>query len=279
MAQQAQKLTSMSAHSSNSPSNLLIRPLRLLLRRKRRHSNLLILAAKQPMEHPPLILDALPDAQILAFIHHVLARLDGNVAVARNLLRGGQSAVYALLGRVEHLGDEAPFARLLGRNVVACENRLHGPRLADRLGKALGPARARNNPQLDLGLAKHGLGPRVEDVAHHGQLAAAAQRVPVYGCDQGLLEEGDEVGPLFYEVVAVGGAEGEVGHLFDVGAGGEGFVRAGEDDGADGGGGLEGAEGGVEFEDEGGGEGIEGFGAVELDWRELAVFDLELLEP
>jgi hypothetical protein len=42
---------------------------------------------------------------------------------------------------------------------------------------------------------------------------------------------------------------------------------------------LEGAEGGVEFEDEGGGEGIEGFGAVELDWRELAVFDLELLEP
>lgn len=65
--------------------------------------------------------------------------------------------------------------------------------------------------------------------------------------------------------MAVGGAEGEVFHFFDVGAGGEGFFGAGEDDGADGGVGLEGAEGGVEFEDEGGAEGVEGFGAVELD--------------
>jgi hypothetical protein len=34
---------------------------------------------------------------------------------------------------------------------------------------------------------------------------------------------------------------------------------------------LEGPEGGVDFEDEGRGEGVEGFGAVQLDWWGLVV--------
>lgn len=58
-------------------------------------------------------------------------------------------------------------------------------------------------------------------------------------------------------------AEGQVFHLFDVGTGGEGFLAAGEHDGAGGGVIIEGKEGGVELGEEGGGEGVEGAGAVE----------------
>ena len=43
------------------------------------------------------------------------------------------------------------------------------------------------------------------------------------------------MGPGGDEVGAVGVGESEGRHLLDVGAGGEGFVGAGEDDGADGG--------------------------------------------
>jgi hypothetical protein len=44
-------------------------------------------------------------------------------------------------------------------------------------------------------------------------------------------------------------------------------VRAGEDDGADGGRSVEIVERRVEFGEEGGGEGVEGFGAVEVYCR------------
>ena len=74
-----------------------------------------------------------------------------------------------------------------------------------------------------------------------------------------------EVRPGLDEVIGVGVGEGFGGHFFDVGAGGEGFLGAREDGGADGGVGVEGAEGGVKVGYEGGEEGVEGFGAVELD--------------
>jgi len=80
---------------------------------------------------------------------------------------------------------------------------------------------------------------------------------------QGLGQEGGEVGPVLDEGGAVGGREGQRRHFFDVGTGGEGTLGAGQDYGADGGGGLEGAEGGVEFIDERGAERVKGFGAVD----------------
>lgn len=83
------------------------------------------------------------------------------------------------------------------------------------------------------------------------------------GGDDGFFDGGSQVGPGLDEGVEVGLGEGQGRHLLDVGAGGEGALGAGEEDGADGGGLLEGEEGGVEFGDEGGGEGVEGFGAVE----------------
>lgn len=61
--------------------HLLILPLRLLLCREGRHSNLLVLASKQAMEHSPLILNTFPDAQILALVNDLLASLDSDLTV------------------------------------------------------------------------------------------------------------------------------------------------------------------------------------------------------
>ena len=87
----------------------------------------------------------------------------------------------------------------------------------------------------------------------------------VDSADDGFADSVVQFTPGLDEVVAVRVGEGLIPHLQDVGAGFEGFLRAGEDGGADGGVGIEGVQGGVQVADERGEEGVEGFGAVELD--------------
>ena len=71
-----------------------------------------------------------------------------------------------------------------------------------------------------------------------------------------FLDRVVEITPALDEVVSVGVGEVFSSHFFDVGAGGEGFLAAGEDGGTDGGVGIKGAEGGVEFGYEGCEEGV-----------------------
>ncbi len=87
----------------------------------------------------------------------------------------------------------------------------------------------------------------------------------INGADDGFADGVVELTPALYKVVAVSIGESLVAHFEDVGTGGESFLGAREDCGTDGGVGIEGVEGGVEVADEGGEEGVEGFGAVELD--------------
>ena len=75
----------------------------------------------------------------------------------------------------------------------------------------------------------------------------------------------DDGGPGGDEVGIARLSEGEVFHLLDVSAGGEGFFAAGEDDGPDGGVGVIVLQGGIEFGEEGVGESVEGAGAAESD--------------
>ena len=56
----------------------------------------------------------------------------------------------------------------------------------------------------------------VEDVGHHGELAAAAKGVAVYGAEERFPEAEDCGGPIEDEFVGVGRGEGQVAHFFDV---------------------------------------------------------------
>ena len=79
------------------------------------------------------------------------------------------------------------------------------------------------------------------------------------GGDDGLAEVA-QLCPVSEEVARVDLGELLVLHLLDVGAGGKGLIRAGEDDGADRVVGREGAQGRVDLVEQGRVEGCEQFG-------------------
>jgi len=231
------------------------------------HTDFLVLTSEKRVEDSPLILYAFSYTEILALVDHLLTRLHCHLAVARNLRSRRNRPVQALLRAIEALGRESPLLGLRAAEVVTGEDELHGLALADRPRQSLAAAGAGYRAQFDLGLAEVCARGAVHDVGHHGELAAAAERVAVDGADDGLLDLGDHGGPHFDEVGHVGLGEGEVLHLLDVGAGREGLFGAGDDDGADLVVLVEFVEGIVEFEEEGGGERVQGFGPVEGDYR------------
>ena len=102
--------------------------------------------------------------------------------------------------------------------------------LADRAGQPLRAAHARRDAKLDLGLAEFGLVAGDDEIGHHRQLAAAAQREAVDRGDPGLAGLlHDLAGPGGEEIVEIEIRRLLLAHLLDVGARGEGLVaRSGQ---------------------------------------------------
>lgn len=208
-------------------------PLGLLLLRKRLHPNLLVLAPEDTVEHPPLVLDAVPQRQVLTLVHHLLGPNDRHLGVARDGLRRLERALHERLVARERPRRQPPLLRLDARERFARQDELHGLGLADRPGQSLATAGAGDRAQLDLGLAEVGPLRAVEDVGHHGELAAAAQRMTGHGGDDGLLDLGRELRPRLDEALRVGLGEGERRHLLDIRTSSERLLRAGQDDDRD----------------------------------------------
>lgn len=147
---------------------------------------------------------------------------------------------------------------------VPREHHLHGLALPDGPDQPLGAAAAGNNAQSDLGLTELGGLGGDDDVAHHGELAAAAQGVPGDRGDDGLGDAGD-VGPVLEHVGHVGVDEGVGGHLLDVSPRREGLLGARDDDGAHVVVGVEGPRGVDEVVEQPVAERVESLGAVQRD--------------
>lgn len=120
---------------------------------------------------------------------------------------------------LDSLGRNTPLLRLLAAEVLPRQDQLHRLALADGVGETLRTARAGDHSQLDLGLPEGGASGAVDDVAHEGELAAAAEGVAGDGGDDGLADGVGEVRPRGDEVVGVSVGEGQWGHFLDVGAG------------------------------------------------------------
>src|SRR5581483_10038699 len=127
----------------------------------------------------------------------------------------------------------------------------------------------RHDAERDLGLAEHGGVGGEDDVASHGKLAAAAERIACDRSDDRLAAVRDAV-ERREEVAAIGLDEGLFVHLLDVDAGGERLLVAGDDDAADAGIRLEAVERAVDLADQLGVEGVHGFWPVESDHSDLA---------
>ena len=146
---------------------------------------------------------------------------------------------------------------------------------ADKARQALSAARAGYGADDDLGLAELGLLARQDDVAHHGELAAAAEREAVHGGDDGRLGLGQRR-PVRQEVALAHVAERLVLHLLDVGAGGEGTRRAGQHHACDLRMGVERPNGRAQLVHELGAQGVERLGSVELNEAHVAIGALHL---
>ena len=172
------------------------------------------------MEQPPLILHTLTKRQLLTLIHTLLTRQHSNPAEARDLLRRLNRLLNQLvLAALNHLRRNTPFAGFLAAEHLARQDDLHGLALANGAGEALRRTRAGDHTELDLGLAEGGAGGAVEDVAHEGELAAAAEGVAGDGGDDGFADVVGKMGPGGDEVLGVGRGEGQGFHFLDVGTG------------------------------------------------------------
>lgn len=247
-----------------------MRPLGLLLLRKRLHTNLLILAAKKAVEDAPLELDSVPQRQVLALVDHLLARLDRHLGVSRNRLRQLERLLHQrLVCRERPRGNPPPLSLGTGEG-LARQDELHGLGLAHRACQALAAAGSRDGAQLDLGLAKVGVLSAVNEVAHHGKLAAATQCVARDGGNDGLLDLRRQQRPRLDERLGIRLGEGQRRHLLNICARRKRLLRAGEDNNGGVVGGIEVVERLVELVDERGAEGVERLGSVQSDFKRSA---------
>ena len=113
-----------------------------------------------------------------------------------------------------------------------------------------------------------------DQVARQGQLAAAAQAVAADRGNDGLLDAGHRV-PVADEGAAHHAHDGGVGHLLDVGAGGEGLLAAGDHDATDALVLVERRQGVHHFIHQGRVEGVERLRPVELDDADATLLTLE----
>ena len=173
-------------------------------------------------------------------------------------------------GRRHHPAHQVRALGLLGIDAATGETKLHGLRLADCARQPLGTAVARHDAERDLRLAEYGGIRRQNDVARHGQLAAAAQRIAGHRRDDRLAACTDLV-ERREKIAAIGFDEILLVHLLDVYAGGKRLLIAGDDDAADRGVGLEDLERAVELADELRVESVERMRAVKRDEPDFAV--------
>ena len=121
---------------------------------------------------------------------------------------------------------------LRGIHHAAGEDEVHGLGLADRVGEPLRAADAGNDAELDLRLAEFGVVGGDDEIALHGQLAAAAERKARHRGDDRLARR-RRLMPVRAKIAEEGLGKILVGHFFDVGAGGKCLVRSGDDHAAD----------------------------------------------
>src|SRR5438876_205834 len=103
----------------------------------------------------------------------------------------------------------------------------------DKARQALRAAGPRHRAEIDLGLAEAGILGGDDDVAHHRDLAAAAEGKTGDRGDHRFAALRDALPAAGDEVFGIGLYVGLLGHFLDVGAGGEGLVAAGQHNGAD----------------------------------------------
>jgi hypothetical protein len=176
----------------------------------------LIVRGEKRIKQPPLVPDPLRQSRLEGAIDRFLGHED------RRKRHGGdrRSRLQRLGKKIGGRNDprhEAGAFRLLGPHHPAGEHQIHRLGLADRARQPLGAARAGNDAKLDLRLTESRGVRRQDEIAHHCELTAAAERKACDGGDDRLSRTRHRV-PAADKVVEEGVDETLIAHLLDVGA-------------------------------------------------------------
>ncbi|MPL85440.1 hypothetical protein SDC9_31408 [bioreactor metagenome] len=205
--------------------------LRFALFEEGRHALLLVLGREQRVEDAALEMHALGEGGLVgavdAFLHHHRAHQRFLGDLVRRGHRVGQQ-----LGQRHDAADKARAFRLGRIHEAAGQMHVHRLRLADEAGQPLRAAHAGDDAEVDLGLAELGVLGGDDEIAHHRQLAAAAERIARHRRDHRLAGFQDAVGLGAEEVLGEHVDEALLRHLLDIGTGRERLLRAGDDDAA-----------------------------------------------
>ena len=183
------------------------------------------------MEHAPLEADALGKRGFERAIDRFLREHRSRQRHRRDRFRRLHRFVHQVRRR-HHAGDEARALGFLRVHHAAGEAEVHRLGLADGACEALRSADARNDAELDFGLAEFRIVRRNDQIALHRKLASAAKRETGNRRDHRLSRVRGAV-PVGGEVPEKRIHEGFIRHLLDVGAGREGLLRSGDDETAD----------------------------------------------
>lgn len=156
----------------------------------------LVLSCEQAMEQPALKPQPLRERELVRYkniksafstrppttplsaqrtsIDRLLRRHRRQPSLARDLLRDPHRLVHDAALPYDAARD-APALRVLRAERLAGEDELHRAGTPDEAREALGAACAGDDAEVDLGLPEFGGGGGEEDVAHHGDFAAAAE--------------------------------------------------------------------------------------------------------
>src|SRR5947208_127538 len=148
----------------------------LSLLEKRGHAFLLVLERELRVEHAALEQHALGERRLVGAVDRFLDHHHDRQRVAGDFLGHRHRLLHQLVERHD-ARDQAGALRLLRVHHARGQAQVHRLRLAGEARQPLRAAEARHDAEVDLGLAEPGVVRGDDDVALHGQLVAAAERV------------------------------------------------------------------------------------------------------
>ena len=185
------------------------------------------------MEESPLEAHAFGEATFEGAVHALLGHHHAGPAHGAHRLGSGQRLGHQMVGchHARHQARAFGFRRV---HRAAGQHHVHGLALAHRTRQPLRATRAGDDAELDLGLTEARRVGGDDEVAHHRQFTAAAQRKAGHRGNHRFAHAEDRLPVAGDEVAAIGFVEGHLRDARDVGAGSEGLFAAGDDDAADG---------------------------------------------
>ncbi len=205
---------------------------RLALLDERRHALGAVFQREGGVEQITFDVEAFGERRLEGAVDGALGHLGRGARHRGDFFRDRQRLGHQFVRR-HHAADQAGALRFRRIHHSPGQAQIHRLGFSHRARQPLGSADAGNGAEGDFRLAEfRGVGGD-DDVAHHRQLAAAAERIAADGGDGRLAAAGHAVAADGEEIAGEHVDEAFRLHFLDIGARGERLFAAGEQDTAD----------------------------------------------